>query len=65
MKQVLLAIYVQKLNIHIAADFLNQVRTGLWLARSWFLIIASLHECLYACVHQCVCVCLSVCPRGY
>ena len=36
---------------------LNQARAGLWLARAWFLSIASVREL------QCVCVC--VLPRGY
>ena len=30
--------------------FFNQARAGLWLARAWFLIIASVCEFLYACV---------------
>ena len=29
---------------------LNQVRAGPWLARTWFLRIASVRKCLYVCV---------------
>ena len=29
------------------------------LVRAWFLIIASVRECLYACLFACVCVCAS------
>ena len=43
--------------------FLNQAHAGLWLARAWFLRIASVCECLYACVLACVCVCVH--PQGY
>ena len=39
--------------------FLNQVHAGLWLARAWFLRIASVCELQY------VCLCVCVCPRGY
>ena len=35
---------------------LNQARTGLWPAHTWFLRIASVCECLYACVCLCACV---------
>ena len=29
---------------------------------AWFLIIASVHECLSVCMYVCVCLC--VCPQG-
>ena len=43
-------------DIILVSFLLNQVRTGLWLARAWFLRIAFVRKCLY------VCVCVR--PRG-
>ena len=36
--------------------FLNQVHAGRRLVRAWFLIIASVHKCLYGCMFVCLCV---------
>ena len=44
--------------LNMLYSFLNQARSGHRLARAEFIIIASVHECLY--VYVCVCVH----PRG-
>ena len=41
--------------------FLKQTCASLWPARTWFLRIATVREC----VCDCVCVCVCVRPRGY
>jgi len=43
----------------VVSFLLNQARTGLWLARDWFLEIAFVRD-MSMCV--CVCVCVCVCP---
>ena len=40
-------------------EFLNQAHTSLWLARTWFLKIASVRTSVCMCVLAYVCTCMS------